>query len=188
MLTGTALSCWHNLPGVFLLERECLGSNIKTDPFLLWDRNERNVYSCGGEEVSGCAQGGKSVAGVGSDHLVNGFGGGWDNPAAPRCGQTMPGARSSVTAGDKGEGMELLRVCGMCFIEGPGKDVVLHIVQREEREPKCSPGALQGGPAPALGTGSTAKGNSLCCTLRAGGIRMEEPGEDFSAAGLLETP
>lgn len=76
-----------------------------------------------------CPKGEESVTSRGCEHLVNGFGGAWDNPAAPRCGQTMP---EPGTAGDKGKGMELLRGWGLPLIEGTGKDVVLHIAQGEE--------------------------------------------------------
>lgn len=157
-------------------------------------KREKCLFLWWGGSVWVCP-GNQNVMRTGSDHLGNGFGGGCSNPAAPRRSQTMPGTGSGDSAGDKGRGMELLRVCGFCFTEGPGKDVAIRSHCPERGEPKCSPGALQGGPAPALGTGtvhSTGKVPELqtqsSVSRLAGGSGMEEPRGGFSPAGLLETP
>ena len=44
----------------------------------------------------------RSAMGTVSRHLVNGFRGGWNNPAAAQFSQTMPASRTSLTAQWKG--------------------------------------------------------------------------------------
>lgn len=45
----------------------------------------------------------RSAMRMGSRHLVNGFRGGWNNPAAPQCSQTMPASTPSMTVWWKGQ-------------------------------------------------------------------------------------